>query len=105
MPDYSLYLATDRELIGDRDLRSVLVRAVNNGVTMVQLREKNTSAKAFFEMGVRVHALTQELGIPLIVNDRVDIMLALDAEGVHVGRDDLPLAEVRKLAGNKLVGY
>jgi thiamine-phosphate pyrophosphorylase len=104
--DFSLYLATDPHWLAGRDLCAVVEAAVAAGVTVVQLREKEASAAAFFETGRRLLALTRRLGVPLIINDRVDVMLALDADGVHVGKHDLPLAMVRRLVGpGKLVGY
>jgi thiamine-phosphate pyrophosphorylase len=104
--DFSLYLATDQRLLAGRDLCAVVEAAVAAGVTVVQLREKEASAAEFFETGRRLLALTRRLGVPLIINDRVDVMLALDADGVHVGKQDLPLAAVRRLVGkDKLVGY
>lgn len=104
--DFSLYLATDSRLLTGRDLCTVVETAVAAGVTVVQLREKEASAAEFLETGRRLLAVTRRLGIPLIVNDRVEAMLALDADGVHVGKQDLPLAAVRRLVGeNKRVGY
>jgi thiamine-phosphate diphosphorylase len=78
--------------------------AVEIGVTLVQLREKTCSSRELYEIGRRLHEVTRRLGVPLIVNDRVDVMRALDAEGVHVGQDDLPLPRIRELARGKIVG-
>jgi thiamine-phosphate pyrophosphorylase len=103
--DYSLYLATDDTLLAGRDVAAAVKAAVESGVSIVQLRLKNASSREFYEIGQRVHAVTSVLEVPLIINDRVDIMLALGAEGVHVGRGDLPLARVRALAGKRIVGY
>ena len=104
--DFRLYLATDPALTGTRDLGDIVRIAVENGVSLVQLREKHVSARSFFETARALHAVTAKAGVPLIINDRVDIMLAVGAEGVHVGRGDLPVAAARKLAGNQhLLGY
>ena len=79
--------------------------SINNGATMVQLREKTLLTLDFIERASQVHELTLKRGIPLIINDRVDVALAIDAEGVHVGQDDMPASIVRKLVGpNKIVG-
>lgn len=105
MVDYRLYLATDRALLGGRDLVGVVEQCLENGVTVVQLREKQCSSREFYDLGRKLHEVTRHYGVPLLINDRVDIMLALDAEGVHVGRNDLPLDKVRALAPGKIVGY
>jgi len=102
---FKLYLATDRRLIGDRDLCSVVRQCLANGVAAVQLREKDCPALDFCEIARRLLGVTRAHGVPLIINDRVDVMLATGADGVHVGRNDLPLGQVRKLAGNRIVGY
>jgi thiamine-phosphate pyrophosphorylase len=103
--DYSLYLATDRAFLAGRDLCQVVANCIENGVSLVQLREKDCSSREFYDLGRRVHEVTCHYDIPLIINDRVDIMLALDAEGVHIGRHDVPLEKVRALAGHRIVGY
>ena len=80
-------------------------RAILGGVTCVQLREKQASSLEFYEEAKRVLQITKTYGVPLIINDRVDIALAIDAEGVHIGQSDLPANEVRRLLGKeKIVG-
>ncbi len=80
-------------------------QAIAGGVTVVQLREKDASSLEFYEMAKRVLAITRKAGVPLLINDRVDIALAVDADGVHVGQRDLPVSVVRHLLGNeKIVG-
>lgn len=102
---YRLYLITDRKLMGARDLLACLREAIKGGVTMIQLREKDASTKEFYEWAAKVKELTMEMGIPLIINDRVDIAQAVDAEGVHLGREDMPLPIARQILGNnKLIG-
>ena len=104
--DYTLYLATDRKLLGARLLEAAVEEAILNGVTLVQLREKSCPAGEFYAVGQRLLAVTRRHGVPLIVNDRVDIMLALDADGVHVGSGDLPLERTRAIIGpDKILGY
>lgn len=100
-----LYLATDRGLTAGRDLGELVAEAVAAGVTLVQLRDKHAGGQELYETACRLRAVTRRLGVPLIINDRVDVMLAAGADGVHVGATDLPLAHVRALAPGRLVGY
>ena len=103
--DYTLYLCTDRDLMRADIVEDAVRQALLGGVTMVQLREKNCSAKEFFETAQRVKKITDQAGVPLIINDRVDIALAVDADGVHVGQSDIPAAEARRLLGpDKIIG-
>lgn len=105
MVDYSLYLVTDRDLLGSKDLAATVEEAIRGGVTMVQIREKNLSTLEFYQLALVIKDITQKQGIPFIVNDRVDIALAVDADGVHIGQDDMPLSAARKLLGlNKIIG-
>lgn len=100
-----LCLVTDRGLAGGRKLAEIVEAAVRGGVTMVQLREKAATTRAFLEEARALKALLGPLGIRLVVNDRLDIALAVDADGVHVGQTDLPVEEVRRLVGpGKIVG-
>lgn len=103
--DYSIYLCTDRELMSTSTLTEAVEQAIKGGATVIQLREKDCSSKDFYETAKAVKKITEQYQIPLIINDRVDIALAVDAEGVHVGQNDLPAREVRKLIGkDKIVG-
>ncbi len=105
MIDYHLYLVTDRRWLMGRDLVGCVEEAVLGGVTMVQLREKDVDSRSFFQLALRMKALTDRYGISLIVNDRLDIAQAVDAAGVHLGLDDLPVQTVRKILGpGKIVG-
>ena len=80
-------------------------QAIRGGCTLIQLREKDISSKDFYETALKVRAVTSQFNIPFIVNDRVDIALAVDADGVHIGQDDLPVEQVRNIIGpNKIVG-
>jgi len=100
-----LCLVTDRRLARGRPLAEIVDAAVRGGVTMVQLREKAATTRAFLEEARALKALLGPLGIRLVVNDRLDIALAVDADGVHVGQTDLPVEEVRRFAGpGKIVG-
>ncbi|WP_028574141.1 thiamine phosphate synthase [Desulfonatronovibrio hydrogenovorans] len=103
--DYSLYLVTDQALCLGRKIMDVVLEAVQGGVTIVQIREKNTSAKAFYELAVAMRKNLAPKNIPLIINDRVDVALAADADGVHVGQSDMPFPRVREIMGpDKILG-
>lgn len=103
--DYTLYLCTDRDLMSTDTIEEAVEQAVKGGCTVVQLREKDCSSLEFYETALRVKKITDEYKIPLIINDRVDIALAVIADGVHVGQDDLPAASVRRiLGGDKVIG-
>lgn len=103
--DYSLYLVTDRNILKNRDLKDEVENAIKGGVTLVQLREKECGGKDFLKYAVEVKEITDKYDIPLIINDRVDIALAIDAAGVHVGQNDIPAKVVRELIGkNKILG-
>jgi thiamine-phosphate pyrophosphorylase len=97
-----LYLCTDRALAGERSLAALVEAAVAGGVTMVQLREKAMNTRDFFEAARAMRTLTKRLGVPLVINDRADIALAVGADGVHLGGGDLPVEAVRRLAGERL---
>jgi thiamine-phosphate pyrophosphorylase len=101
--DYGVYLVTEGGLAGDRTTTDVVRDAVAGGVDVVQLREKNTSARNRYDLGRNLRALTREAGVALIVNDRVDIARAVDADGVHVGDDDLPVSVAREQLGTEAV--
>jgi thiamine-phosphate pyrophosphorylase len=104
--DYSLYLVTDRGILKGRDLFQAVEDAVKGGVTLVQLREKNISSLDFYNIALKMKAFLRDFEIPLIINDRLDIALAVDADGLHVGQNDLPVAKARNLLGkHKILGY
>ena len=103
--DYTLYLCTDRDLMSTDTIEESVEQAVKGGCTVVQLREKNCSSKEFYELAVRVKEITDRYHVPLIINDRVDIALAVDAAGVHIGQSDLPASVVRNIIGkDKILG-
>ena len=103
--DYSLYLVTDRDLMSTETVEEAVEKAVKGGCTIVQLREKTTSSLDFYHLACRVKEITQFYHVPLVINDRIDIALAIDAEGVHLGQSDLPAPIARKLiGGEKLLG-
>ena len=98
-----LYLVTDRELCGGRDLPDIIRQAAQGGATMVQLREKDVSTRFFIEEAREVKRLLAPFRIPLIINDRIDVALAVEADGVHVGQDDMPYETARRLMGPKAI--
>lgn len=102
--DYTLYLVTDRRL-ATQPLEQAVEQAISGGCTMVQLREKELSSREFLETALRVQDITRRYGVPLLINDRVDIALAAGADGVHIGQKDLPCKVVRRLLGaDKIIG-
>jgi thiamine-phosphate pyrophosphorylase len=103
--DVSLYLVTDRGLSRGRSQEFIVSEAVKGGVTMVQLREKDVSTRKFYEIALCLKNILAPLNVPLIINDRLDIALAVDADGLHVGQSDLPYAEARRILGkDKIIG-
>ncbi len=103
--DWSVYLVTDRRAAGDRSILDVVRQAIQGGVTVVQLREKECSSREMYELGLALLDVTRQAGIPLIVNDRLDIALAIGAEGVHLGQSDLPAKVAREWMGpDRIVG-
>lgn len=94
--DYHLYLVTD-ELTAMEELLAIVEESVKGGVTVVQLREKQTEGRLFFEKAKALKNLLTKYEVPLIINDRVDIALAVEANGIHIGQKDLPLAVVKKM--------
>ncbi|MDL2217115.1 thiamine phosphate synthase [Christensenellaceae bacterium OttesenSCG-928-M15] len=103
--DYTLYLVTDRALMRSPTIEECVEQAISGGCTVVQLREKMASSREFYEMACKVSAVTTRLRVPLIINDRIDIALAVDAQGVHIGQEDIPAERARQLIGpNKTLG-
>lgn len=101
--DFSLYLVTDRGLMSTQTLTEAVEQAILGGCTMVQLREKESSSLEFYEQAQEVKRITDRYGVPLIINDRVDIALAVEAAGIHIGQNDLPVPDVRRLIGMEML--
>ncbi len=100
-----LCLVTDRGLAGGRSVIDVALAAARGGATMVQLREKEATTRAFVEEARALKAALAPLGVPLAINDRLDVALAVDADGLHVGQDDMPVEQARGLMGpGKFIG-
>ena len=105
MKDLKLYLVTDSNILKGRDFYNCIEEALKGGVTMLQLREKNASGKEFLDKAIKLRDLTKKYNVKFIINDRVDIAMLCDADGVHVGQSDIPADEVRRLIGkNKIIG-
>lgn len=101
-PNYELYFVTD-ESVPTNELLRIVEEAVKGGVTIVQLREKHTRGKIFYEKAYQLKQLLKKYQVPLIINDRVDIALAIDADGVHIGQKDLPLTAVKKIVPPSMI--
>lgn len=99
----ALYLVTDRGVAAGRSLRELVHAAVRGGVSIVQLREKQLGGRAFAEEARGLLEVLRPLGVPLIINDRVDVALAVGAEGVHLGQSDLSAADARRLLGDEAI--
>ena len=103
--DPSLYFITDSTNYSEADFLYRVEQALQGGATLLQLREKEKSTREYIDLAEKVHAIAKRYQIPLIIDDRVDVALAIDAEGVHVGASDIPVATARKLMGaNKIIG-
>ncbi|KAJ1962228.1 thiamine biosynthetic bifunctional enzyme [Dipsacomyces acuminosporus] len=104
--DLTLYLVTDSSMVPEgKTLDQVVDEAIQGGVTIVQLREKKADTGEFVELARKVQAVTKRHSVPLLINDRVDVALAINADGVHIGQDDMPLSEARRLLGDsKIIG-
>ncbi len=98
-----LYLVTDRDLCLGRPLEEVVQKCVQGGVSMVQLREKDLPTREFINEALRIKTVLAATGVPLIINDRIDVAMATGAEGVHVGQDDMPYEMARKLLGPEAI--
>ena len=101
--DYSLYLVTDRKLARGRSTLDIAQAAVSGGVTCVQLREKDCSTLEFIEEALAIKNFLNTREVPLIINDRLDVALAVRADGVHLGQSDMPLEMARKIVGRSML--
>ena len=105
MIDFDLYLITDRKQVRNSNLLAVMEGALRGGVKAVQLREKDLSSKELYDTALGMRELTSRFGAKLFINDRIDIALAADADGVHLGAESMPVRAARKLLGkDKLIG-
>lgn len=102
-PDYSIYLVTDDGCLQGRALLDCVREALEGGVTLVQYRAKTASSAEMYAEALQLKALCDSFNVPLIINDRLDIAMAVGAAGVHLGQDDLPCAAARKLLGEDYI--
>lgn len=103
--DTTLYLVTDSTGLTEQEFLSRTEQALQGGVTLLQIREKERSTREYIHLAAQVHELAKRYNVPLLVDDRVDVALAVDAEGVHVGQTDMPVDMARRLLGpDKIVG-
>ncbi len=105
METLKLYLITDSNILSGRDFYYCIEEALKGGVTMLQLREKDADGREFLEKAYKLRSLTKKYNVKFIINDRVDIAMLCDADGVHVGQSDIPASKVRELLGpDKIIG-
>lgn len=103
--DYNIYLVTDRSLLMGKDLYESIEQAIIGGASVVQLREKDINTSELYSIAVKIKNITTKYNIPLIINDRADIAQAVDADGLHIGQEDIPLTVARKILGqDKIIG-
>ena len=101
--DWRLCFIADSEAAAGRDILQLIGRAVEGGATIIQLRGKRSTGREFLDIGMKAVQFLRPKGVPLIINDRVDISLACEADGVHLGQDDMPLPYARKILGKKRI--
>ena len=101
--DYSLYLVTDRGLSLGRPLIEIVKSAVRGGVTVVQLREKNATTREYIREALEIKKFLNDNNIPLIINDRIDIAMAVDADGIHIGQTDMPFETAKKIVKDSML--
>lgn len=103
--DPTLYFITDSSGFEEEEFLRRVEAALDGGATMLQLREKERSTREYLSLAKKVHAVSQRYGVPLIIDDRVDVALAADAEGVHLGQSDMPVDIARRIfGGNRIIG-
>ena len=103
--DTSLYFITDSTGLSEEEFLRRTEEALRGGVTLLQLREKNRTTREYLTLAEKVHELTRRYGVPLLIDDRLDVAMAVDAEGVHLGQSDLPIHVARRILGaDKIVG-
>ena len=103
--DPSLYFITDSTNYTEEEFLYRVEQALKGGATLLQLREKNKSTREYIELAEKVHDIAKRYNVPLIIDDRVDVALAVDAEGVHLGAEDMTIAQARKILGDgKIIG-
>ncbi|MBQ6929868.1 MAG: thiamine phosphate synthase [Oscillospiraceae bacterium] len=103
--DTTLYFITDSTGFSEEEFLYRAEQALKGGVTLVQLREKNRTTREYIDLAEKLHVLTKKYNIPLIIDDRIDVAMAVDAEGVHLGQSDMPVDIARRILGeDKIIG-
>ena len=103
--DTTLYFITDSTGFSEEEFLYRAEQALNGGVTLVQLREKNRTTREYIDLAEKLHVLTKKYNVPLIIDDRIDVAMAVDAEGVHLGQSDMPVDTARRILGeDKIIG-
>ena len=103
--DTTLYFITDSTYFSEEEFLYRVEQALKGGVTLLQLREKNKNTREYISLAEKVHILTQKYNVPLIIDDRIDVAIAINAEGVHLGQSDMPVYTARRILGNdKIIG-
>ena len=101
--DSTLYFITDSTDFSDEEFLYRIEEALKGGATLIQLREKDKTTREYIALAEKVHILTQKYNIPLIIDDRIDVAMAIEAEGVHLGQSDMPISTARKIHGNNVI--
>ena len=101
--DLSLYLVTDKRNKTDEEFLEIIEEAIKGGTTVVQIREKEGESLDFYNLALKVKEITSKYNVPLIVNDRIDVALAIKSEGVHIGQTDMPADVARSLIGDEMI--
>lgn len=101
--DSTLYFITDSTDFSDEEFLYRIEEALKGGATLIQLREKDKTTREYITLAEKVHTLTQKYNIPLIIDDRIDVAMAIEAEGVHLGQSDMPISTARKILGNNVI--
>jgi len=105
MKDFGLYLVTDQFDLSEDEFLNVIEQSIQGGVSIVQIREKTSTTKDFYELAKKCKDITDKYNVPLIINDRIDVAQAVDAAGVHLGQDDMPCTVARRILGaDKTIG-
>ncbi len=103
--EYELYLVTDQFDLREEEFLNVIEQSIIGGVSIVQIREKNSTTRDFIKLAMKVKKITDEYEVPLIINDRIDVAQAVNAAGVHLGQDDMPCKTARRILGpDKTIG-
>ena len=101
--DTTMYFITDSTFCGEEEFLRRVEDALRGGITLLQLREKNKTTREYIDLAEKVHALTVKYNVPLIIDDRIDVAMAVGAEGVHLGQSDMPVATARSILGDDII--